>query len=171
MAIDWRKSVISQDLMDVIRRAFALSLDGLHGEAHWRRVGQNGRRLARRSGADVEVLEFFAVLHDVKREDDGWDKGHGRRAAAFVRDLPASLLNLPAEKLELLVYAIAHHSDGLTEADVPRAEAVTVQTCWDADRLDLGRIGIEPDPEYLCTEAAKDPAVIAWALGRSQGNR
>jgi uncharacterized protein len=51
----------------------------------------------------------------------------------------------------------------LTEADV------TVQTCWDADRLDLGRIGIKPEPRFLCTAAAQDPALIEWALLRSQG--
>lgn len=32
--------------------------------------------------------------------------------------------------------ALAYHSDGYTEGDI------TVQVCWDADRLDLGRVGI-----------------------------
>jgi hypothetical protein len=32
---------------------------------------------------------------------------------------------------------------------------ITVQTCWDADRLDLPRVGIQPLPQFLCTEAAK----------------
>ena len=44
----------------------------------------------------------------------------------------------------------------------------TIQTCWDADRLDLGRVGITPDPSWLCTEAAKRPEVIAWADGRAR---
>ena len=26
---------------------------------------------------------------------------------------------------------------------------------WDADRLDLGRVGIEPDPEKMSTEAGR----------------
>jgi uncharacterized protein len=41
------------------------------------------------------------------------------------------------------------HSHGSTEADS------TVQACWDADRLDLVRIGIEPEPDRLCTDAAR----------------
>ena len=155
--------MVSQDLLDVIRRGFALRLDGIHGQAHWARVRENGLRLTGQTGADLEIVEFFAFLHDAKRQDDGWDREHGRRAADFVRSLPGSLLTLPAEKLECLVYACAHHSDGLIEADV------TVQTCWDADRLDLGRIGVRPDPRHLCTEAAQDPAVIEWAFRRSQG--
>lgn len=161
--------MISQDLLDTVRDGFALSLDGIHGEAHWRRVLDNGNRLAQQTGADLEIVEFFAFLHDAKRQNDGWDREHGLRGAAFVEGLPGSLLPLSDEKRDLLVYAIAHHSDGLTEADVPQAEAITVQTCWDADRLDLGRIGIRPHPKYLCTEAAKDPAVMTWALQRSWG--
>ena len=43
---------------------------------------------------------------------------------------------------------------GQTEADI------TIQTCWDADRLDLGRVWIIPDPDRLCTEPARDPALI-----------
>jgi uncharacterized protein len=152
----------TQELLEVIRQGFVLPLDGVHGEAHWARVRDNGLRMAEQTGADPEIVELFAYLHDVKRENDGWDLDHGRRSAEFVKALQRSLLALSEEKLQLLAYACAHHSDGLTEGDV------TVQTCWDADRLDLGRIGIEPDPQHLCTDAAKDPAMIEWALRRSQ---
>jgi uncharacterized protein len=44
---------------------------------------------------------------------------------------------------------------------------VTVSTCWDADRLDLGRVGIEPHPDYLCTAEARHPETIAAAHGRA----
>jgi uncharacterized protein len=153
--------VISTDLMAMIRNGFALRLDGIHGEAHWGRVHENGLRLAEQTGADIEVVELFAFLHDSKRQNDGWDQDHGQRAAEFVRSLSQTLVVLPPPRFERLVYAIARHSDGLIEADV------TIQTCWDADRLDLGRIGIQPDPKYLCTDVARDPAVIEWALRRS----
>jgi uncharacterized protein len=29
----------------------------------------------------------------------------------------------------------------------------TIQTAWDGDRLDLGRVGIKPNPKYLSIEA------------------
>jgi uncharacterized protein len=114
-------------------------------------------------GLEPDIVELFAYLHDAKRANDGWDLEHGRRAADFVRELQGSHLELSAVKLELLVYACAHHTDGLTVADP------AVQICWDADRLDLGRIGIEPDPDRLCTAAAREPATIEWAFRRSQG--
>jgi len=46
---------------------------------------------------------------------------------------------------------------------------VTVQTCWDADRPDLYRVGIKPNPDLLCTEIARQPGIIEWAVNRSIG--
>lgn len=61
----------------------------------------------------------------------------------------------------MLSYACMHHSNGLLEADL------TVQVCWDADRLDLGRVGNVPSPKRLCTPAARDAELIRWAYARS----
>lgn len=155
--------MIPQGLLELVRRTFALPLCCIHGEAHWHRVCANGLRLAARTGADTKVVELFAYLHDACRLDDGWDMDHGRRAAELARSLNGGLLALSEEDMECLAYACTYHSDGLTEA------GVTVQTCWDADRLDLGRIGVRPDPARLCTSAAQDPATIecAWSRSRS----
>jgi uncharacterized protein len=65
-------------------------------------------------------------------------------------------------QIDLLIAACSQHTDGLTEADI------TVQTCWDADRLDLARVSIQPKPRYLCTQAAKDPDVILEASDRAR---
>jgi len=35
-----------------------------------------------------------------------------------------------------------------------------VQACFDADRPDLPRVGIDPDPKYLSTDASRDPIMI-----------
>jgi uncharacterized protein len=154
--------MINSKLLDTVRREFALSLGGVHGESHWARVRENGLRLAEETGADAQIVELFAFLHDVKRSNDGWDPEHGLRAAVFVATLPRTLIPVSDKGLELLTYACTHHSDGLTEA------GITVQTCWDADRLDLGRVYIQPDPEKMCTHVAKDPVLIEWALERSR---
>jgi uncharacterized protein len=156
---------VSQELIDVIREGFALSLNGIHGAAHWERVRENGLRLAPLTGADAEVVELFAYLHDSKRHDNGFDPEHGQRAAEFVQMLNGSLFTLSDADLERLVYACVHHSQDITEGDI------TVQTCWDADRLDIGRIGVKPRARYLCTSAAKDPEMIEWAFQRSQEGR
>ena len=154
------------NLLAAIRSEYALAWDGIHGISHWLRVRENGLRLAEQTGAHIEVVELFAYLHDSKRFNDGGDPEHGSRGAALARRLHrGGLLDLADAPFELLVYACAHHTDGLTEADV------TVQTCWDSDRLDLGRVGIRPKPERLCTLAAQDPATIEWAWKRSRAGQ
>ena len=32
----------------------------------------------------------------------------------------------------------------------------TLATCWDADRLDIGRVGLDVDSQYLFTDFAKE---------------
>ena len=128
---------------------------------HWARVRCNGMALAKRSGARLDVVELFAFLHDSKRRSEGRDREHGARAADYVLELNTWLLDLDRSGLELLAYACRHHSDGLREADV------TVQTCWDADKLDLARVGIEPDPWQMCTDGARDPKLLERAIRRS----
>lgn len=154
--------MIPQSLVSLVETGFALNLDGIHGRAHWARVQANGLRLAERTGANLQVVRFFAILHDSRRLNDGRDPQHGARAAEFARSLHGSLVALSMEEFELLHYACAYHTSGMTEADI------TVQTCWDADRLDLGRIGIMPEPRLLCTDAAKEASTIEWTYRQSR---
>ena len=153
--------MISRDLVRHLRANFALDWGGIHGAPHWARVHLIGLRLARQTGANPDVVRLFAFLHDARRVHDGRDKDHGARAAALARSLRGRFFDLPDPEFALLVSACAGHSDGRLEGPV------TVLTCWDADRLDLGRVGIRPDPKRLCTAAARDPAMIDWAWRRS----
>jgi hypothetical protein len=52
----------------------------------------------------------------------------------------------------------AHHTEGETSQDS------SIGACWDSDRLNLWRVGHEPDPRYLSTATARRPERIAWAL-------
>jgi uncharacterized protein len=61
----------------------------------------------------------------------------------------------------LLTKACADHTHERTLSDI------TIQTCWDADRLGLGRVDVTPHPDRLCTDVAKDPAMIRWADGQA----
>ena len=134
---------------------------GVHGVGHWARVLENGRKLAEATGANVAVVSLFAVFHDSRRENDGEDPGHGGRGAELAADLRGRLFDLPDADFELLYRACERHTGGRTDPDV------TVLTCWDADRLDLGRVGVVPAPKYLCTAAAKAPAMLEWAHARA----
>ena len=155
--------MITKQLLETIRQQYRLPWSGIHGIGHWARVRENGLRIAAGlSGVNSDVVELFAVLHDARRENEGTDSGHGRRGAELAEKLRGSLIELPDEAFALLCTACSYHTDGRTDGDI------TVQTCWDADRLDLGRVGIRPKSHYLCTTAAKDPALIAWADSRAR---
>src|SRR5262245_54075189 len=150
-----------QQVVRAAKQRFAMDLHGIHGVAHWQRVRENGLRIAKQSGADPLIVELFAFLHDCCREADGTDPGHGERAAEFSLTLRGTIIHLGDVDFALLHKAIRDHELGLTKGDI------TVLTCWDADRLDLGRVGIRPDPRYLCTEFVREKETIAWALKRS----
>lgn len=153
--------MIDQDLINAIRSQFALEWDGIHGAPHWARVRENGLRLAELTGAKRSVVELFAFLHDSHRLNDFYDPEHGARAALFARSLAEKTLDLAPADLELLETACHGHSDGQTYGDI------TVLTCWDADRLDLGRVGVRPHPDRLCTDAARNKDILEWAYQRS----
>lgn len=152
---------ISPALLRRIRQAFRLDLDGIHGLAHWGRVWANGRLLAGANGANPRVVAHFAFLHDSCREADGADPDHGPRAAEFARSLKRHM-DLDDAEFRLLCRALERHTGGRHPGDL------TIATCWDADRLDLGRIGVRPDPRYLCTAEGRQPDTIAWASARAQ---
>jgi uncharacterized protein len=140
---------------------YALPWHGIHGVGHWARVLENGLRLAKETKANVEIVQLFAIFHDSCRVNEGSDFGHGRRGAELAAKLCGHLFDLGDTELRLLYEACAGHTDGLTEA-----ADVTIQTCWDADRLDLGRVWMYPEPKKLCTEAAKRAEIINWAGDR-----
>ena len=153
--------MLTPALLAHVKREFQLDWHGIHGAPHWARVRYNGLVLAAETGANPRVVELFAFLHDVRREHDGHDRRHGARAAELAAEWQGRLFSLDRRERRLLEQACREHSEGHTRADV------TVQTCWDADRLDLGRVGIRPHPKYLCTEAARDGAMIEASYARS----
>jgi uncharacterized protein len=147
--------------LSLIRKDLRVSLEGIHGIRHWERVYRIGSVLSHRMGADLQVVQAFAWVHDARRYTDGSDPDHGKRGAAFARQINDQYLYLTAGQLDVLCTACTYHSRGDTAMDP------TVGTCWDADRLDLARLSIEPDPGMLSTSAARDEEFICWACSLS----
>lgn len=126
----------------------------IHGVAHWDRVYQNGQQLLTPE-VNAKVVAAFAYLHDSCREDDAYDEEHGPRAAEMIKSIRTTLLAyLSDEEFELLTQACRHHTT------MPKSGNPTVDACFDADRLDLWRVGIEPDPPRMATERGAYIATI-----------
>lgn len=146
MTTDWEK------LWQRVTRDFDCDGQAVHGPDHWRRVERNGLLLATRTGAIIEVVRLFAVFHDSRREHDGYDDLHGARGAAYAAKLRGELFDVSDEHFKLLQFACQWHTDGILSEDP------TIGTCWDADRLDLGRVGARPNPEFMSTAFAREIA-------------
>jgi uncharacterized protein len=145
-------------IVELARRTAPLVHSAIHGEQHWQCVARIGSRLAATtSGADLRIALLFAVLHDCRRENEGYDPDHGHRAAEFVDELAAKgRLTLDSDRRCRLRDAVARHNDGETTLDPATG------VCWDADRLCLPRVGVEPWDELLSTDAGR--GARRWAL-------
>jgi uncharacterized protein len=130
-------------IVDAVLAEYSLPLFGIHGIAHWARVLENGLRLVEVTRANIEVVQLFAVFHDSQRVTEETDPSHGIRAASFAAELRGKLFDLNDDDFDLLFVSCVGHMDRPIDDDP------TVQTCWDADRLDLGRVGARIDPLWL----------------------
>ncbi len=146
--------VIPRDVLSEIFEGFELDIeDGIHGFSHWSRVIDNGMFLAEENGANKKVLIAFGLFHDVKRENDNEDPEHGYRGGLLI-DEYRDRINLTSEEVDKVIEACSGHTDELHDDDLD------IGTCWDSDRLDLYRVGVYPDPDYLNNEFAMEDHVI-----------
>ena len=136
-------------LLKAVLAQFRINRDGAHGTRHWARVRRHALTVGQATCSDLLVVELFAFLHDSQRKNEYVDDGHGHRAAEYARSLKTVYFDLTPIQLDKLCEALSGHSDGQLHTDS------TIQTCWDADRLDLGRVGKKPHAKYLSAEAAK----------------
>jgi len=145
---------------------FAHNPYGIHGMGHAGRVlvwaNLIGQQL-RAGGVDLslEAVRWAAVLHDVARLSDGWDRGHGARSADWIvknrENLP---LTLPDNLFEHVLLCCRWHET--TDRDIPlmTPELMCIK---DADGLDRVRIN-DLYPNYLRSEAARLLVAQAWDL-------
>lgn len=132
-----------QPVIDYVSSGWQLG--PVHGMEHWKRVERNGLLLATED-VNVNVVRLFAYLHDHKRLSDGWDLEHGPRAAENMDNLRRTLLEgLTDEEFGMLRRACMEHT--MTE----RTGVPTIDACFDADRMDLPRVGYMPDPDRMAS--------------------
>ena len=145
-------------LWEIVIDQFSQDIHSIHGPRHWRQVEKNGLMLAKETGADATIIKLFSVFHDSRRENEYTDDGHGIRGAALAKSMRGIYLDLPDDSFEILMEACCYHTDGQP------TQHITIATCWDADRLDLPRVGTIPDPDRMGTAPGR-------RLARSQHNQ
>jgi len=156
---------IPQNLFQLLKETAPLFHSPYHGLNHWKTVESNGLYLSEFSGADPVVVKYFAYFHDSRREDENRDIEHGDKAAAFIGEI-SGLLPLSARQILMLRLACLGHTrlsfphqlEGNFDGhfiNLKNLDQRTIGTCWDSDRLDLGRVGIVPSIKFLYTAEAK----------------
>lgn len=136
--------------------SFSLPGVSIHGSNHWIDVEHHARPIASETGADETVCRLFAWFHDVARQSEGSDPQHGPRAAAWLESHRDELGQLTEAQWSTLRYVVRDYTKGRTSSNP------TIGACWDADRLDLWRLGIEAKPELLSTQNARN-----WQANRA----
>ena len=117
-----------------------------HGVEHWDRVAKFGSMLYQ-EGADMDVILAFAYLHDAERMHNGRDINHGQRASGLIDAIRHTQLEaLSDEQIAKLKRACKLHTIQHRTGDL------TIDICFDADRMDLPRVGIIPSPKRMATK-------------------
>ncbi len=134
---NWRKAA-----RKAMRQATERELISRHGKIapsfnyrweHVKAVVALAVKLAEMTGADVEVVEAAAWLHDIRKESK--DK-HPQEGARFAREfLPKT--DFPPDKIESVAKAIEKHMGLWREKPLKKLES---QVLWDADKL--SKIGL-----------------------------
>lgn len=147
--------MIAISLLKLIQSQFRFPLTSIHGILHWEHVEAIGSHLAAFVEADLEVITLFAYIHDACRFNEEFDPQHGERSSQLAKDLfKSKFIQISTRQLKDLTVACQFHSQKRV-----KPENITIATCWDADRLDLWRIGITPNPNYLFSGLAKNVSI------------
>ncbi|MDD2282749.1 MAG: HD domain-containing protein [Eubacteriales bacterium] len=106
---------------------------------HTLRVLSTAREIGLTEGANMEVLEIAALLHDVAKLDPRSDEIHHAVLGSQIAEEFLHKLNIPEQQLGMIVEAIRFHSLDTNQDDL----GLETLVLKDADRLDeVGALGI-----------------------------
>jgi uncharacterized protein len=118
-------------------RSYYTENDSAHGFDHVLRVWRLAERIGREEGADMEILEVAALLHDIGRvEERRTGICHAQASAERAREI---LRAYPQHRVEAVAEAITQHRFRGARGPV----SLEAKVLYDADKLDaIGAIGV-----------------------------
>ncbi len=116
--------------------------DWAHGRGHIERVVRSALEIGKQEGANLEVIELAAILHDIFEYKETHDNVEGFRheiaGAAEARRILKEL-GLPNETIDAVAHCIEAHRKRASRMP----ETLEAKCLFDADKLDcLGAIGV-----------------------------
>jgi uncharacterized protein len=116
--------------------------DWAHGRGHIERVVRSALEIGRHEGANLEVIELAAILHDILERKETHDHVDGFRHEIAGADEARRILKdlgLPKETIEAVAHCIEAHRKRASH----EPQTLEAKCLFDADKLDcLGAIGV-----------------------------
>lgn len=138
-----RKQISWHSLLSEVQQGATHASSPLHGDKHWRAVAAAGIEIAGNNFEQRAVALAFGMIHDCQRLNDDWDPEHGLRAASWASRSQQLAGLIGKEGRNLVSQACLDHENGFTSNDE------TIGLCWDADRINLWRVGVCPDQRFF----------------------
>lgn len=130
--------------IEKIAKTFFEGASGCHDWRHVERVRNVAFHIAKREGADREIVEAAALLHDIGRKEEMESKGaicHAEKGAVMARDI-LEKLGIDKEAIEAIAHCVASHR--YRKGNIP--ETLEAKVIFDADKLDsIGAVGVARD--------------------------
>jgi uncharacterized protein len=154
--------------IDFARTLYPADADSAHDFDHVLRVAAMADRIAHAEGADREVVQAAALLHDIGLDEGraGHETSAARRAAEILREHGYD---------EGFCSAVAHAIESHRFRSGPTPQTLEAKVLFDADKLDaIGAIGVarafafgahrgqklwgDVPPDYIDQPAGADPS-------------
>lgn len=122
-------------------RKYFKDAKGSHDWSHVERVYNLALKIGTKQGADLEILKFAAILHDIGRKSQDESNGkidHAEMGVKLARTILENY-NFKKEKIERIIHCIeTNRFRGNKKPD-----SIEAKILFDADKLDaIGAIGI-----------------------------
>jgi uncharacterized protein len=120
---------------------YFLNSKGSHDWEHTERVLNLCMHIGEKENADLEILKFASVLHDIGRSQQDRSNGkicHAEKGAILAKELLKEY-NLEDERTEKIVHCIESHRF----RGKKQPQSIEAKVLFDADKLDsIGAVGI-----------------------------
>lgn len=137
----WAESTSMLDTITAIAQKHFEGARSSHRWDHTLRVYRLSRHIAEQEGADLDVVQPAALLHDIARAREDHSEGslcHAEEGAKMAGEI-LSDLGMAQQQVKSVVHCIASHR----YRDERQPETLEAKVLFDADKLDsIGTVGI-----------------------------
>ena len=131
---------IINSIIERVKEKFADS-KGSHDWEHTQRVFNLALHIGAKEKADLIIIKYAAILHDIGRAHQDTTNGkvcHAQKGAALAREM-LHLYNLPPDQINAITHCIETHRF----RGGKKPESKEAKVLFDADKLDsIGAVGV-----------------------------